>query len=291
MTDQPLPLYHDPPKRFRDALHFTETERGFAARLIEKDYYCSFVLRDLLPLCDAGLTFKGGTSLSKVHAGFYRLSEDLDFVIHIDSGASRSVRRELIAPVKAHIAGLAPRLPFLRESGFRAHNQSMQYIGTLHYRSCLTGDEESIKIEIGLREPIIEAPQRSAAETMLIDPLRAEPALPPVPVQTLSLAETYAEKIRAALSRTAPAIRDFFDLDYAVRNDVLALDDPSFIQLVAAKLQVSGADAIDLSESRLDALRNQLLPQLRPVLRQADFDAFDLDRAFQLVVGLKSRLP
>lgn len=56
-------------------------------------------------------------------------------------------------------------------------------------------------------------------------------------MQTLSLAETYAEKIRAALSRTAPAIRDFFDLDFAVRNDVLTLDDPSLIQLAAAKLQ------------------------------------------------------
>ena len=34
----------------------------------------------------------------------------------------------------------------------------------------------------------------------------------------------------------------------------------------------------------------QLLPRLRPVLRQQDFEAFDLDRAFQAVTAMAERL-
>ena len=74
---------HETADAFRQALSFTEAESGFAQRLIEKDYYSSLILADFGPLFANGLVFKGGTSLSKVYASFYRLSEDLDFAISI----------------------------------------------------------------------------------------------------------------------------------------------------------------------------------------------------------------
>jgi len=40
------PWYHDDLQRFRDSLRFTEAESGFSARLIEKDYFCTLILRD-----------------------------------------------------------------------------------------------------------------------------------------------------------------------------------------------------------------------------------------------------
>ena len=61
---------HESPDEFRQALSFTEAQSGFAQRLIEKDYYCSLLLADFEPLFAGGLVFKGGTSLSKVHADF-----------------------------------------------------------------------------------------------------------------------------------------------------------------------------------------------------------------------------
>lgn len=144
--------YHDNAAQFREALLFTEAQRGFTARLIEKDYFCSLVLQDALPLFDSGLTFKGGTSLSKVHTDFYRLSEDLDFVIHVEPNDSRDARRRLMEPVKQHISTLPDRLPILRlPTPLQAHNQSTQYIGQLFYRSSVTGEEQSIKIEISTR--------------------------------------------------------------------------------------------------------------------------------------------
>lgn len=289
MTEHPS--YHHDAEQFRQALSYTQTDRGFSARLIEKDYYCSVVLHDLLPLFETGLIFKGGTSLSKVHADFYRLSEDLDFVFDVPPDAARSARRELIKPVKEHLEALPQRLPFfLVPEPLAAHNQSTQYIGTIRYRSCLTDQEESIKVEIGLREPVLQPQQRRLAQTMLINPSRQAPAINPVSVEVLSLLETYAEKIRAALSRRIPAIRDFFDIDYAIRADLLSVHDPTLIDLVARKLDVSGADSMDITQQCLKKLQLQLQPQLRPVLNNSDFNTFDLDRAFQCVCDLHSRL-
>ena len=68
------------PDIFRESLAYSEAEKGFTSTLIEKDYYCSLVLQYFFS-DETQLVFKGGTCLSKVHADFYRLSEDLDFII------------------------------------------------------------------------------------------------------------------------------------------------------------------------------------------------------------------
>lgn len=44
------PPYHDDLGRLLSALRLTESLTGFGARLIEKDYYCSIVLRDFAVL-------------------------------------------------------------------------------------------------------------------------------------------------------------------------------------------------------------------------------------------------
>jgi len=64
---------------FREAIRFTSAETAFSTRLIEKDYFCTLMLSYFST--SAEMVFKGGTCLAKVHAGFYRLSEDLDFAI------------------------------------------------------------------------------------------------------------------------------------------------------------------------------------------------------------------
>ena len=89
--DQILIRHHDDPVLFREALAYTVAETGFTARLIEKDYFCTVLLAYLAPL-SSDLAFKGGTCLAKVHADFYRMSEDLDFVIPSPCDASRRER-------------------------------------------------------------------------------------------------------------------------------------------------------------------------------------------------------
>ncbi len=85
---------------FRDAIQFTAGKTEFPPALIEKDYFCSLVLREIYRSEVQTLVFKGGTSLNKVHAGFYRLSEDLDFSISVSSDAKKAARKIAIAPAK-----------------------------------------------------------------------------------------------------------------------------------------------------------------------------------------------
>jgi hypothetical protein len=87
-----LRLHIEDPELFRAAVTFTAAETQFTSRLVEKDYFCSVILRHLAA-ADAGLVFRGGTCLAKVHDGLYRLSEDLDFLIPTPVDASRGERR------------------------------------------------------------------------------------------------------------------------------------------------------------------------------------------------------
>jgi len=61
---------------FLEAVNFTTAQTGFSPRLIEKDYFCTVLLQYLAT--SGVLVFKGGTCMAKVHAEFYRLSEDLE---------------------------------------------------------------------------------------------------------------------------------------------------------------------------------------------------------------------
>lgn len=283
------PSYHDDAELFGAALSFTQSERGFTARLIEKDYYCSLLLKDLLAAATPQWAFKGGTSLSKVHSDFYRMSEDLDFAYSVAPEASRSRRSAMVAPMKEHLAKLPKRLAcFTVVGALRGHNNSTQYIAQLSYRSSVTGQDEPVKLEFSIREPILEPVESLPARTLLSDPFRRAAAVPPFPVPVLSHRETYAEKLRAALTRREPAIRDFYDIDHGVRSGGLDPTDPRMIELVAKKLAVPGNDPIDVSQRKRDALGRQTQGQLRPVLREPDFSAFDLARAFAIVADIAS---
>ena len=119
------------------------------------------------------------------------------------------------------------------------------------------------------------------ARTLLLDPISGRPMVPAFPVSCISREEAMAEKLRAALSRRDVAIRDFYDIDYAVRRLGLNPSEPALIALVHQKLSVPGNDPVDVSEARLAELRQQLASQLKPVLREKDFQEFNLESVFQ----------
>jgi predicted nucleotidyltransferase component of viral defense system len=284
MNEIKFPLPHEADNDiFREALAYSEATTGFTATLIEKDYYCSLVLQYFFD-GDSSLVFKGGTCLSKIYADFYRLSEDLDFIIPVTAVTSRSQRRVAIEPVKLIVNDLPEVVPGLVVSeAFRGHNESRQYIGHLEYQSAVIEKPERIKLEVGLREPLLSPSVSNAARTIAINPFSGRPLLPTFAVRTMAEIEAYAEKVRAALSRREPAIRDFFDLFYAVHEMGLDFSNPDFLSIVRAKLEVPGNDPVDLSADRKRELNRQLEGQLRPVLRPSDFVSFNLDEAFELV--------
>jgi predicted nucleotidyltransferase component of viral defense system len=145
------------------------------------------------------------------------MSEDMDFAFSVPVDVSRPQRSKMIVPMKEHFAKLARRLVcFKIIEALRGFNNSTQYIGSLCYRSLATGQDESIKVEFSIREPILEPVEHLPARTLLVDPFRQTAVVAPMKVPALSCHETYAEKLRAALTRREPAIRDFYDIDHGV---------------------------------------------------------------------------
>jgi predicted nucleotidyltransferase component of viral defense system len=284
MDEVRFPYPHDSDRDiFREALAYSEATTGFTASLIEKDYYCSLVLQYFFDK-DTSLVFKGGTCLSKVYADFYRLSEDLDLIIPVDVDISRNQRRAEMEPVKRILDDLPANVPGVTISeAFSGHNESRQYIGYIEYRSAVIEKRESIKLEVGIREPLLKPSVSGAARTIAINPFSGQPLLPTFAVHAMAMEEGYAEKTRAALTRREPAIRDFFDLFYAIRKMGLDFHDPDFLGMVRAKIDIPGNPPVDVSVERKRELDRQLQGQLRPVLRPADFDGFNLDEAFEVI--------
>lgn len=273
---------------FLEAVNFTAARTGFSPRLIEKDYFCTLLLRYLAT--SGVLVFKGGTCMAKVHAEFYRLSEDLDFAIPMPCDAMRAERSRQAKKLKRIVAELGTELEgFTVVEPLTGANVSTQYVSVVGYNSLLSGQPEGIKIEIGLREPLLMPAFDGAARTALLDPVSGRPMVPPVAVRCISRMEAFAEKFRAALSRREAAIRDFYDIDYAVRRLDLRPQDPALVELVRQKLAMPGNEPADVSEARLAMLRRQLDAQLKPVLRDRDFAEFDLERAFRTVTQLAEK--
>jgi predicted nucleotidyltransferase component of viral defense system len=286
----PIRWHVDDPDLLRQAVGYTARQTGFSPRLIEKDYFCSVVL-EYLAARDPELSFKGGTCLAKVHGDFYRLSEDLDFSISTPLSASRkerSRRGSRLAPLVRDIPGHLPGFQIV--APLRGANESTQYDAVVGYESLLESRVEPIGVEVGLREPVLAAPQQAPSKTMLLNPVNGRPLVDIFLVSCLSHQEAMAEKLRAALTRRDVAIRDFFDVDHAVRNGTLDVQDRTLLDLLRRKLQVAGAGAVDVSADRFGQLRGQLEGELQPVLRKQDFDEFDLERAIRTVRAVAQEL-
>lgn len=282
-------LHREDPELLRRAIEFTAAESRYSARLVEKDYFCSVVL-EYLAATLPGLTFKGGTCLTKIYRSFYRLSEDLDFSISTAADARRADRSRSIQPVKAAVEALPRRLPGLRIiEPLRGFNDSTQYNAMAGYESLLDGHVESVSIEVSVREPTLREVHPGAATTLLLNPLSGERLVEGYTVVALSYPEAMAEKLRAALSRRDVAIRDFFDIDHAVRGGFDPRD-AEVLHLTRRKLDVPGTQALDVSDTRMAALRPQVEAQLRPVLREEEFAAFDLVRAVETVRAIAQAL-
>jgi len=172
--------------------------------------------------------------------------------------------------------------------GWRSFNNSTQQRVVLRYASVF-GGEGTIKLEVGQREELMKEVGAVPLATLLRDPLFDEEAVLPVQASGLSLAEAYAEKVRAALTREDPAPRDLFDLDYAVQLSVLDWEDGDFLRLAARK--VFSEKVTDwLAAERINTFRSRVEGELRPVLRPDTFEAFDFDRSIETLENLAAAL-
>jgi predicted nucleotidyltransferase component of viral defense system len=176
---------HEDLSLFREAVNFTAAETAFPARLIEKDYFCTMLI-EYLSEASGGLVFKGGTCLSKVHADFYRLSEDLDFVVPLPVNAPRAERSKQAKPLKESVEKLPKQLPeFHLVDPLKGANNSTQYVAIVRYSSLIRQQEETIKIEVGLREPLLTPVMKGPVRTIILNPVSGKALVPPIPFRCI----------------------------------------------------------------------------------------------------------
>lgn len=291
--------FHKKEKDFLEAIRKTSQNSGFSEILIEKDYYCSLLLKEIFRIKDypfswpTQVVFKGGTLLNKCYAGFYRLSEDLDFSISDKPKTSRKQRSSLAKKSKEHVIDAVKKLSLDFSKEFEGHNENRLYSAEITYHSLITGIKNTIKIEFGIHEKVWER-ESLMAKTLLKNPLTQKPIVPDFNVQGLSLKEAYSEKIRAALSREKPAIRDIFDIHYAIKKRLIA-GDRCYIKIhdispmLKYKLKTLNCQ-IDLSDERKKEFLSQMETELKPVLRQKDFEEFNFEQAWNWLKILEQKI-
>jgi len=284
-------MLHDDKDNFLKVLEATSAQTGFPLLLLEKDYYLTIVLSGMDRLSE-NLIFKGGTCLNKIYYSYYRLSEDLDFIMRLPSGKlSRADRRRVIKPIKDNILSYANSYGMtINDVNNTGHKESSQYIFYIDYNSAVLGNKQSIKLEIGLRfNPILPVSKQEVSHKFL-HPFTKEPLFDGSAVNCLALKELVAEKMRATATRLTIVPRDFYDISFLIKAG-FDFQDEELWQLFKRKLSEDGFES-DLSKYRVNMGRCQeeiadmssrIEAELLDVLNSAERKAFDLNESLQLL--------
>jgi len=248
-------MLHNNKDGFLKTLQSTAAQTGFPLYLLEKDYYLTIVLSQINQL-SSKLVFKGGTCLNKVYYSYYRLSEDLDFIMLLPSQkVSRTVRGNLMKPIKdgikPYLGNFQMTIEDIDKSG---HNESCQYIFYANYDSVVLNSKQSIKLEIGLRFNPILSIQSKKVNHRFLHPFTKQPLFDGGFVNCLSLKEIAAEKMRAAATRIDIAPRDFYDLGFLIKSG-LDFNDEQILKIIKIKLDEDGFSK-DLARYRINMGRS-----------------------------------
>lgn len=286
-------MIHENKEEFIKVLERASKKKGFLLPQIEKDYYLTLILSKAHELSPK-LIFKGGTCLNKVYYAYYRLSEDLDFSMKLPQyEATRGQRRKCIQPVKDKIDKFVKRFGIrIDDAGNPGRNESKQYVYYFVYQSVLRPVEAKIKFEIGLRfNPLIPIETRQVQHAFL-HPFTGEPLFDGGKVNCLSLNEIVSEKLRAAALRKMIAPRDFYDLDFILRNK-FNLADREVIELFKKKIKEDGGDTdlakyrvnLGHSDAQIDDMRSRIEAELFDALSPVERENFNLNKALERING------
>lgn len=91
-------MLHDDKDLFERAVLDTSERFGIAPVIVEKDYYVTLFLREIVKR-QPDIIFKGGTSLSKCYHLIKRFSEDIDLNVEGEQKPTTGQRKKLVAAV------------------------------------------------------------------------------------------------------------------------------------------------------------------------------------------------
>src|SRR3989344_4074232 len=152
----------------KEELRRLSIETKFSSKLLEKDYHLTRMLHKISDKNLANLIFKGGTCLNKCYLGFYRLSEDLDFIYNQDvADQTKRQIKKILDKLRREL------IEILNELGLRTSNelgkgwkmltsdQDPKIVGLeiiTNYNSLIDDSLQTIKIEVSFRNKLIKSP-------------------------------------------------------------------------------------------------------------------------------------
>lgn len=270
-------------EKLKDIIPAIAGKMKFRPVIVEKDYHLTIILNNIEALLTDKIVFKGGTLLNKAHLNHHRLSEDLDFSYNAKFTA-RSQRSKAITPIREKMPSFLKDLNLTSDKpNGEGFNNSTQYVFKVKYPSVLMMKDDVIKIEISLRQPLIDKPVCTEIKHFYQNPFTGEDLFPSGKVWSLSWYEAVAEKLKAAISRKDVAIRDYYDL-WHIAEFGFDFYDKKFIKLFKRKVTDEGYTGdykkdFGLSTDKLSLLRKQVDGLLMPVIRVGE--EFDLEKVLE----------
>jgi len=254
--------------------------KNFNEHLLEKDFLLSLILIKFWEKY-SDLIFKWWTCLNKVYFPYFRLSEDLDFVLNLD--LSRKQRKKFL---KEYEENFIEDLKFLWLKLKEERKKFDEYklaMFTFEYESVLDNSIQTIKIDISLKNKLKLKVFNWEIRAIFIDDILEEKIFWKHFINCINLKEALAEKTRAALTRKIPAIRDFFDIFYVKNNSDFDFENQEFKNLVYEKLEEVYFEYT--LEENYENLKKQIITDLKPVLEN-DFN-FDFEKIYEFILKFK----
>lgn len=268
------------PEQFLRILEISNT-RKFDQFKFEKDFILTLILIKFGEKYQ-DLVFKWGTCLNKVYFPYFRLSEDLDFVLDVDIG--RNARKALLKQYEEDFVADLRMLGLILRDDRTKYDEYKLAMFTFEYRSTIDDTIQTIKIDISLKWRLTLTPKSGKIQSIFIDNIYEESIFSQDhTIACIDLTESLAEKMRAALTRREPAIRDFFDIWYAREAWGFDFTDSVFLEILREKLVE--VDYLYTLEENREFLERQIKTDLKPVLTD-DF-WFDFDEIYHFILSHK----
>jgi len=253
---------------------------GFDAYKLEKDFLLTVILIFIWRHYKE-LVFKGWTCLNKIYLDYFRLSEDLDFVVI--NKWNRIERKTILEKYKQRLTKDLTILWLEITDQRTKYNEDRQWIFNFSYTSLIDNSPQNIQIDITMKEKLeIEATIKHI-KSIFISKTMEESIFVEHTITCMEFDEIVAEKTRASLTRTQPAIRDFFDVWY-IKN-FAKFDFDKVRDLIEIKLEE--ADHIYTIDENFNLLERQIKTDLKPVLKK-NFE-FNLKEIFEFIKQLKTK--
>jgi hypothetical protein len=139
----------------------------------EKDFLLTLILirfSEAFP----DLVFKGGTCMNKVYFPYFRLSEDLDFVLENKKDMGRAARKTILKKYEIEMASELKKLGLNLRDERTKFDEYRLAMFSFEYSSVFDGSVQTIKIDISLKNILRISPSRKPIRAIFKDTVFGE---------------------------------------------------------------------------------------------------------------------